>query len=116
MSTNFIAHGDTLQVTAPYALSSGDGCLVGSYIFGVSVADYESGDTEAQIKTTGVFDITKVTAENWTVGQKIYWHNGLKKCSNVLSSSADETLIGVAVAANTGATAGRVRLDGHFAR
>lgn len=114
MSTNFIAHGDTLQVTAPYALSSGDGCTVGTYIFGVAVADYESGDTLAQIKTTGVFDITKITAENWTVGQKIYWHTGLKKCSNVVSSSADERLIGVCVAANTGATTGRVRLNGVF--
>ena len=58
---NFIQPGDTLTLTAPAALSSGDGFQVGS-IFAVACADAESG-ASVEGATKGVFDLTKTSAE-----------------------------------------------------
>src|SRR4051812_24010680 len=74
---NYIQEGDTLTVTAPYALTSGDGCLVGG-IFGVASGTYLINATDAEIKTKGVFSLTKVSTEVWAVGDAIYWDNSAK--------------------------------------
>ena len=41
---NYVQPGNTLTLTAPYAVTSGDGLLVGS-IFGVAGGDAASGAT-----------------------------------------------------------------------
>lgn len=109
---NFIQDGDTLTVTAPYALLSGAGCLVGS-LFGVAVSDALIS-TEVEIKTTGVFDLAKAASQAWTVGARIYWDDTAKNCTTTASTNK---LIGVAMAAvgsGAGETIGRVRLSGAF--
>lgn len=110
---NFIQDGDTLTVTAPYALAaSGLGCLVGS-IFGVACSDALIS-AEVEIKTMGVFDLVKVGSQAWTVGARIYWDDTAKACTTTASTNK---LIGVAVAAvgsGAGETTGRVRLTGAF--
>lgn len=111
---NFIQDGDTLTVTAPYALSSGQGCLVGS-IFGVACSDALIS-TEVEIKTGGVFDLVKAGTQAWTVGARIYWDDTAKNCTTNAAAGANK-LIGVAVAAvgsGAGETIGRVRLTGAF--
>ena len=106
---NYVADGDVISVTAPATVSSGDGVTVGQ-IFGVVVADASSGAT-VQLKTKGVFDLAKTSAQAWSVGDGIYWDEGNSVATNVDSG----ILIGVAIAAaaNPSAT-GRVRLNGHL--
>lgn len=109
---NYVQAGDILTLTAPYAVSSGQGALVGS-IFGVAAGDVSSG-AEGEFKTTGVFDLAKVGSQAWTVGARIYWDDTNKYCTTTASTNK---LIGVAVAAvgsGAGETTGRVRLTAAF--
>ena len=104
---NFIQDGDTITVTAPEAVTSGRGLLVGT-LFGIAVADAENGEPVA-IKTTGVFTHAKTSAQAWTVGAAIYWDNTAKVFTTTASGN---TLVAkaVAAAANPSAT-GTVRLN-----
>ena len=108
MAKNFVQPGDVVTVAAPYAVSSGDGCLVGT-LFGVAAFDAaEAADVE--INTRGVWTLAKTSAQAWTVGAAIYWDNTNKVAT---TTSTSNTLIGkaMAVAANPSAT-GVVRLNG----
>lgn len=105
---NYIQEGKMLTLTAPYDVLSGAGMLVGS-VFGVAAFDALSGAT-VEAMTVGVFDIKKVSAQAWEVGDKIYWDNSAK---NATTTSTGNTLIGVAVAvADNPSATGRVRLNG----
>ena len=107
---NFIQPGDTLSLTAPYTLLSGDGFLVGS-LFAVASADAANG-AAVEGATTGVFELKKTNAQAWTAGALIYWDNAAKECTTVPTSNK---LIGVAAEAASNPTAkGRVRLNSAF--
>ena len=105
---NYIQPGETVEVTAPAALSSGDGVLVGM-LFGVAQTDAANA-AQVQIVRRGVFTLPKVSAQAWTQGAKIYWDDTAKLCTTVATAN---TVIGAAVlaAANPSAT-GTVLLDG----
>jgi predicted RecA/RadA family phage recombinase len=105
---NFVQEGDAIAVAAPYALTAGQGALVGS-LFGVAAADADNG-AEVVLVTQGVFDLTKVGSQAWTVGALIYWDNTNRRTTNVSTSN---TLIGkavLAVGSGAGETIGRVLL------
>ena len=109
---NYVQPGNTITLTAPYAVASGDGLLVGS-IFGIASGTAAIGDP-VETALAGLFDLTKVGSQAWTVGAKVYWDNTNKRCTTV---STDNTLIGVAViavAGGAGDTIGRVRLNAVF--
>jgi len=109
---NYVQPGNTITLTAPYAVASGDGLLVGS-IFGVAAGTAALSES-VETALTGVFDITKVGSQAWTSGARIYWDDTNKRTTNVATSN---TLIGVAieaVAGGAGDTIGRVRLNGAF--
>ena len=109
---NYVQPGNTLTLTAPYAVTSGDGLLVGS-IFGVASGDAALNDP-VETALTGVFDLTKVGSQAWTVGAKVYWDDTNKRTTSVATSN---TLIGVATEAVGGTASdiiGRVRLNGSF--
>ena len=109
---NFVQPGNTITLTAPYAVASGDGPLVGS-IFGIAAGDAALGEP-VETALVGVFDITKVGSQAWTVGAKVYWDDTNKRCTTV---ATDNTQIGVAteaVAGGAGDTIGRVRLNATF--
>ena len=109
---NYVQPGNTLNLTAPYAVTSGDGLLVGS-IFGIASVDAALGEP-VETALTGVFDLTKVGSQAWTVGAKVYWDDTNKRTTSVATSN---TLIGVATEAVTGGagdTIGRVRLNASF--
>ena len=109
---NYIQPGDRISVTAPYAVASGAGCLVGS-LFGVAITT-AALSAPVEIATEGVFDLAKVGSQAWTVGARIYWDDTAKNCTTTVSTNK---LIGVAVAAvgsGAGETIGRVRLSGAF--
>lgn len=107
---NYIQEGETITLTTPYAVLSGGGALVGS-IFGVANVDYAIS-VAGEYDTSGVFDLSKVSAQAWTAGALIYWDDATKLTTTVLTGNK---LIGVAllVAANP-SSVGRVRLNGAF--
>lgn len=107
---NYVQKGDTLSLIAPYALTSGQGAKVGQ-MFGVAVAD-AAISTAVELKTCGVFELTKIGSQAWTVGALVYWDNTNRRCTTVASGNL---LIGAAVAAvgsGAGETVGVVRLNG----
>lgn len=109
---NFIQRGETLTLTAPYAVSSGAGALVGS-IFGVAATDVASGE-EGEFQVAGVFDLTRETGAStgFSQGALIYWDNTNKRITKTVGTNK---LIGVAVkAAADGDATGHVRLNGAF--
>lgn len=107
---NFVQPGDLIEVTAPYAVLSGAGALVGS-LFGVAVND-AAISTELVIQTTGVFTLAKATGAAWTMGARIYWDDTAKNCTTTASTNK---LIGLAVSAPaSGDTVGNVRLSAAF--
>ena len=109
---NYVQPGNTITLTAPYAVASGDGLLVGS-IFGVASGTAALGET-VEAALTGVYDLKKVASQAWAAGDKVYWDNTAKEATKITTSN---TLIGVAVVAvagGAGDTIGRVRLNGSF--
>ncbi len=109
---NYVQKGETLTLTAPYAVSSGGGALVGS-IFGVAATDVASG-AEGEFQVEGVFDLARETGGGtaWSAGDLVYWDNTNKRATKTATSNK---LIGVAVrAAADGDATGRVRLNGAF--
>lgn len=103
---NYVATGDTIAAIAPAAVLSGAGVLIGS-LFGVASGDAASG-AEVMLNTTGVYDLPKQTGQAWTAGQLLYWSG-----TNVTNVVATNKLIGCAARAElSGATVGRVRLNG----
>jgi len=93
---NYVQDGKVITVTAPAGgVSSGDGVLIGAGLFGVAQKDAAAGDPVA-IVTRGVFELPKTSAQAWTVGALIYWDADPGECT---TTSTDNTIIGVAVAA-----------------
>lgn len=105
---NFVQAGDIITVIAPYAVTSGQGVLVGS-LFGVAAFDAASG-APVEIIQEGVFDITALTADTGTQGAKIYWDNTARRLTTTATSN---TLVGALTVAKGGSdTTARVLLDG----
>jgi predicted RecA/RadA family phage recombinase len=109
---NYVQPGNTITLTAPYAVTSGDGLLVGA-IFGVAAGTAILGDP-VETAVEGVYDLKKVASQAWAAGDRIYWDNTAKQTTKTLTSN---TLIGVATEAVAGGATdliGRVRLNGAF--
>ncbi len=106
--TNAIQPGKHVAVTAPRAVASGEGVLVGS-LFGIATAAALIS-TEVVIETHGVFSHAKTSAQAWSAGDPIYWDD-----TNHVFDNVTGTLVGVAVeaAANPSAT-GKVRLNAGY--
>ena len=109
---NYVQPGNAITLTASYAVSSGDGLLVGS-IFGVATGSAALGES-VEAALTGVYDLKKVASQAWAAGDKVYWDNTAKEATKTTTSN---TLIGVAVVAVAGGASdiiGRVRLNASF--
>ena len=93
---NYVQRGDTLTVTAPYALTSGQGCQVGN-IFGVSVNNQSISDS-TELVVQGVFDLAK-DGSTFTSGAKVYWDNTqqLATANTLTAAGVANKEIGVAV-------------------
>jgi predicted RecA/RadA family phage recombinase len=104
---NFVHKGKVLTLTAPYALSSGDGCKVGNF-FGIAAGDYLIA-ADAQIEVEGVFDLAK-DASVFAQGADVYWDDSGKTAT---STAGSNLMIGQAeVAAQTGDATVQVKLCG----
>ena len=109
MATNFVQPGDVIELTAPGGgVVSGTPVVIGGLFVVPLVTAAATVKFSAQV--TGVFTLTKTSAQAWTEGQKIYWDTGNNRAD---SDGTLGPLIGVAaaVAANPTAT-GKVRLNG----
>jgi predicted RecA/RadA family phage recombinase len=106
---NFIQDGNVLPLTAPRAVAAGEGFQVGSLFAVATAAAASSAAVEGCI--TGVYSLTKVSAQAWTVGAAIYWDNTAFNCTTTVGSNK---LIGYAVeAAVNPSSTGIVRLSGN---
>ncbi len=104
---NFKQQGDTLVLTAPYAVASGAGALIGA-IFGIAAIAIANG-VKGPFKTNGVFALPKA-AGAVTEGAIVYWDNTAK---NVTTTASGNTKIGAAVAAQaSGDATVTVKLNG----
>jgi len=90
---NYVQPGKNVAVTAPYALTSGHGCLVGS-LFGIACNDALIS-TAVQITTEGVFSLPKTSALAIGMGDVVYWDNTL----HVVNKTTSDTPVGVALIA-----------------
>jgi predicted RecA/RadA family phage recombinase len=111
MARNFVQLGETLTLTAPRALASGDGFMVGG-IFAVALAAATIGKP-VEARRVGVWDLAKAAGAAWTPGQKLYWDN---TAFNVTATVGTNALIGAAAqAAASAAVIGRILLTGQIA-
>lgn len=107
---NYTQPGATLTLTAPYALTSGQGAQIGS-AFVVAVKDIAAG-ARGGFVAEGCADLTKTAGEAWTECQLLYWNNTTRA---VTTTPATNLKIGVATAAAAAAAvAGNVRLNGSW--
>jgi predicted RecA/RadA family phage recombinase len=91
---NYIQPGVNLTLPAPYNLISGDPAKVGE-IFGVASQDAPIGNN-VDLVTEGVFTLTKVAANAFTIGAKAYWDDTARL---ITSTASGNMLVGVAVEA-----------------
>ena len=105
---SYVQHGDVLTFVAPYAVASGAPFKVGAFVAIAVNAAVSGAAVEGMLE--GVFNMPKVSAQDWTVGDKIYWDDAAKVMTTV---DTGNTLVGAATADATNPSAtGIVYLDG----
>lgn len=111
MAKNYVQPGDTLTLTAPYAVSAGGGAKIGTNIFGVALSDVANGAV-GEWATGGVWDLTALSTDTGSAGTIWYWDDTNKRVTTTLTSNLK---IGVGVnTKSNGDTTARVRLNGVF--
>ena len=89
---NYVQPGNTLDLTAPAALESGEGVLIGS-LFAVAVADIANGAVGAMV-VEGVVELPKNTSTATTEGMKMDWDSSAKE---LVATTTGDGHAGVAV-------------------
>ena len=89
---NYIHPGNTLSLSAPYEVNSGDCVQIGA-IFGVAKSWASPGET-VEMVTTGVFDVRKCPKQVWEIGEKLYWDNKDRKITNMRTGNC---FVGIAI-------------------
>lgn len=106
---NYVHDGAALDLTAPYAVSSGGGFKIGD-IVAIAASDAASAASVVGY-VRGVYDVTAEGAgsgQAWAVGDKIYWDDTNKRFTK---TSTSNTLAGYAVLAKlTADVVGRLSL------
>ena len=110
MANNFQQPGETLELTMPSNVTSGQGVLVGS-IFGVALSSALAG-ARVNVRVVGVWTIPALATDTGAEGTKMYWDNTNKRLT---VTSAGNTLVGALtkVKAN-GETTATIRLSGQL--
>jgi predicted RecA/RadA family phage recombinase len=104
---NFVKTGVMLGLVAPYAVSSGDGMLVGA-IFAVAASAAPQG-VEVEARREGVFVLPALNTDVGAQGAKIYWDNANRR---VTVTAAGNVLVGaLTTAKSNGDAAATVLLD-----
>lgn len=83
---NYIQNGDYLDITAPAAIDSGEGVLIGD-VFGVAMTDIANGATGV-IAVKGVYELAKVTSDGGaSAWAPAYWDATAKKVTGVATGN-----------------------------
>jgi predicted RecA/RadA family phage recombinase len=99
---NQVQVGDSVEVVAPSGgFTAGKPYLIGAGLFGVAANTVAAG-AMGVLWLKGVYNLPKISAQAWTVGDLIYWSPNNNACSNVNSSS--DQLIGKAWPAQPGSS------------
>ncbi len=69
---SYVQPGNTIPLTAPYAVAGGEGLLVGA-LFGIATGTAALGGLSRSPRR--VFDVKKAASQAWSVGDKVYWYN-----------------------------------------
>ena len=104
--TNYIQSGNTITITAPRTVLSGEGVLLGN-IFGIANNAATSADTDLEITRRGVFDIAKDSSVP-VAGYPAYWDNSGFTVTAVPNGT--RPIGAFAAAALTGDATGRVAI------
>jgi len=106
---NLVSDGNTITITAAADAVSGQ-LVVAGLLAGVAQGDALTG-ASLVLAIGGTYELSKTSAQAWTVGQAIYAVPATGLCTT--ATTAGNVLVGVAaaVAANPSAT-GIVRLNG----
>jgi predicted RecA/RadA family phage recombinase len=110
MATNYDSPGEVVELTAPVGgVVANSVYLIGRLVVVATVTAAAGAKFSGAV--TGVWRITKVSAEPWTEGMAIYLNTGTGSATSI--STGGNILIGatIAAAANPTTTA-RVRLNG----
>lgn len=105
---NYIQPGEIISVLAGADYVSGQSIVVGDLV-GICIDDIATGAV-GLARIAGVVQVSKVSAQQWDAGQKVYWDESLGLFTTV--SDSDATFAGVAVeaAANPSST-GKIKLN-----
>jgi predicted RecA/RadA family phage recombinase len=93
---NFVQNGNSITVTAPAAVASGQLVVVGS-LAGVAAFDAAVG-ADVELTVEGVFELPKVTTDAIPQGDKLYWDSGQAKLTKT-AGTGSKLMVGVAAAA-----------------
>lgn len=108
---NYIHRGDYIEVTAPYALTSGQGCQVGT-MFGVATTDAANG-APVVLCMRGVVELNKLNTDVIGQGVSCYWDNTNRRVTVSPTAPGNNLYIGKAVTAvGNPSTSVRVAYDG----
>ncbi len=111
MGRTFIQPGDTVSLTAPGNVVSGQMVLIG-LLFGVVEGD-AAQDAKMEVGMTGVRDLPKVNGEEFAEGDPVYVNPDALQSVHAHDGEGAFAFIGVAVAAAGSADeTARVRLNG----
>ena len=82
---NFTEEGLSFPFTAPYALTSGQGVLIGA-LFGIAAVD-GAQNAVIECQTIGVFDISKEPALAISAGARVFWDNTNRRITTTATSN-----------------------------
>lgn len=107
---SFVHQGQNVEISAPYEVQPGGGVLKGA-LFGIARAWAQPGDS-VELSIAGVFDLERDPAENWQVGDRIYWNDAARRFT---ADPRNAVLVGFSVTDSQGAERplGQVKLIGH---
>lgn len=86
----YVQPGNTITLTAPYAVASGDGLLVGSIFGAVSGTAALGEPVEAVL--AGVYELKKIGSQAWAVGDCIYRENTARQTTKITTSNTQLAL------------------------
>jgi predicted RecA/RadA family phage recombinase len=93
MALNYVATDQRWELAAPYAVTSGQGMLVGA-LFGIALGSAALGANVA-VAFYGIFDVTKEPSLAITQGARLFWDNTNRRLTTTATGNFS---VGIAVA------------------
>lgn len=85
MTTKYVQPGEVIDYTAGANKTAGQPVLIGTKL-GVCIKDIANGET-GPVAVSGVYTVTKLTADVVTQGAALYWDNGNSRLTTTVGSN-----------------------------